>query len=167
MQRVMVGFTINGAALAGDINRNLTLFQSLSVAYETGMYKAAMQAVYLTTNRIVRFGVSSDGEQLYSKSKNSVGAYGQQHGKARRERGLQTARVDLTFTGAMMANFNMLTLQPLRVTLGFSKPTQAAKMAELEAYYGADIISPSEEEEEEAISKLENEIVGLLDKLFA
>lgn len=67
----------------------------------------------------------------------------------------------------MMANFNMLTLQPYRMTLGFSKPTQAAKMAELEAYYGADIISPSEDEEEEAIAKLENEVVGLLDKLFA
>lgn len=163
----MVGFTTNGAALIGTLNQSLTLLRSLSVAYETGMYKAAMQAVYLTTNRIVRYGASSDGEQLYTKSRSPIGAYGQRHGRARQERGLQTARVDLTFTGAMMANFNMLTLQPYRMTLGFSKPTQAAKMAELEAYYGADIISPSEDEEEEAIAKLENEVVGLLDKLFA
>lgn len=163
----MIGFTTNGAALSGALTRNLTLLQSLSVAYETGMYKAAMQSVYLTTNRIVRYGASSDGEQLYTKSKSPIGAYGQRHGRARSERGLQTARVDLTFTGAMMANFNMLTLQPMRMTLGFSKPTQAAKMAELEAYYGADIISPSDDEEDEAILKLENEIIGALDKLFA
>lgn len=163
----MVGFTTNSAALTGAITRSLTLLESLSVAYEAGMYKAAMQAVYLTTNRIVRYGASSDGEQLYTKSKNPIGAYGQRHGRARKERGLQTARVDLTFTGAMMANFNMLTLQPYRMTLGFSKPTQAAKMAELEAYYAADIISPSEDEEDEAVAKLESEVVGLLNKLFA
>ena len=162
----MIGFTINNAALAGAITRNIALFQSLSVAYETGMYKAAMQSVYLITNRIVRFGVSSDGEQLYTKSKRPMGAYGQRHGRARQERGLQTARVDLTFTGAMMANFNLLTLQPLRMTLGFSKPTQAEKMAELEAYYGADIISPSEDEEDEAVEKLSDEVTGILEKLF-
>ncbi len=163
----MVGFTTNSAALTGAITRNLTLLQSLSVAYETGMYKAAMQAVYFTTNRIVRYGASSDGEQLYTKSRPNIGAYSQRHGRARQKRRLQTARVDLTFTGAMMANFNMLTLRPHRMTLGFSRPTQAAKMADLEAYYDADIISPSEDEEEEAIAKLENEVVGLLDKLFA
>ena len=163
----MIGFTINGNDLTQKLKQKLTLFQSLSAAYETGMYKAAMQAVYLTTNRIVRFGVSSDGEQLYTKSKTPVGAYGQQHGKARKERGLQTARVDLTFTGAMMANFNMLTLKPKMMSLGFSKPTQGAKMSELEAYYGADIISPSEDEEDAAVEKLENEIFGVLDKLFS
>lgn len=162
----MIAYQIDNAQLAAQLQRGLTLLQGLTTAYETGLYNTAKEAVQLVKRR-AQAGASTDGEQLFTKSRAPIGAYGQRHGRARQTRGLQTAKVDLTFTGAMLSDFGISLLRPNLVEIGFTRASEAAKMEELEAYYGTEIMTVSDDEEEEALGKLEDTIFDVLDKLFS
>lgn len=162
----MIGYQVNNAALAATLSNNLTVAKSLAVAYETGFYYAGKEAVRLIKNRVQNNGVSADGQALFTKSRAPLGAYGQRHGSARRERGLQVGRVDLTFTGRMFADFGVAILRKDFVQVGFTRLEQAQKMEEMEEYYGTDILTVSDDEEAEAVGKLEERVFGALDKLF-
>ena len=56
-------------------------------------------------SRIQNRGLNSEGAQMVTSSAQKIGRYSRRHGKNRQKRGLQTNRIDLTFTGAMMRDF--------------------------------------------------------------
>lgn len=163
----MIGYKVNNTALANTLSNNLTVAKSLAVAYETGFYYAGKEAVRLIKNRVQNNGVSADGQVLYTKSRAPLGAYGQRHGSARRERGLQVSRVDLTFTGRMFADFGISLLRKDFVQVGFTRQSEAQKMEEMEEYYGTEILTVSDDEEAQAVAKLEERVFDTLNKLFA
>jgi len=162
----MIGYKIDASQLTKVLNNNLSVAKTISNAYETGLHFAGKEAVRLIKARVQRSGVSADGEVLFTKSRAPIGAYGQRHGKARQGRGLQTRRVDLTFTGQMFADFGVSLLRKDFVQVGFTRASEAQKMEELEEYYGAEILTVSDEEEAQAVAKLEERVFGALDKLF-
>ena len=160
----MVSDSVNNVQYVTQLRDMIPAFKALK-SYENGLYRAAFVAVE-AINRRAKSGISADGQVLFTKSSKRVGAYSEQHAESRTKRRLQVQSVDLTFTGQMLRNFNLLTLRPNFVTIGFSAPTQAAKAAKLENYYGTDIMTVSNAEESDAVDALEKEILRTLDQLF-
>lgn len=162
----MIAYQVNTADVTKTINEAISLFRNISTLYQQGLENAGEKAADLVKQR-AKQGVSSEGEQLFTRSKSPIGAYGQRHGRARLAKGLQVAKVDLTFTGAMLRDFGVKTVRPTFVEVGFSSEAEAQKMEELEALYGTDILTVSDDEEEQAIATLADTIIDGLDKLFA
>ena len=67
----------------------------------------------------------------------------------------------------MMRDFNLISLRNKLLEVGFQDSGQADKMEEVEALHGVDIMTVSDEEEEAAVLKLEEGVIGILDKLFS
>ena len=67
----------------------------------------------------------------------------------------------------MMRDFNLVSLRNKLLEVGFQDSGQADKMEEVEALHGVDIMTVSDEEEEAAVLKLEEGVIGILDKLFS
>lgn len=163
----MIGYIINSNDLAQTLKRNLTLFQTIKVAYDAAIINAGKEAVRLIKQRVQQRGESAEGTKLVTGSRTPIGAYGQRQGLARQARGLQTRYQDLTFTGEMMRDFNLVSLRNKLLEVGFQDSLQADKMEEVEALHGVDIMTVSDEEEEAAVLKLEEGVIGILDKLFS
>ena len=144
-----------------------TIFQRIAMTYDASVYKAALLAVKLTKNRIQNSGTAVDGQRLLTKSKKPIGAYSQWHGKDRQKKGLQTAYVDATYTGALMRSFGVLDYRGKQGEIGVNDSLSAEKIQELEDLYGTEIFAPSADDEEKVMDLFENEIFKELDKLFA
>lgn len=162
----MIAYQINGN-LEASVRSSISILQGINIAYQNGLFYAGTEAVKLIKKRVQSSGASADGEVLFTKSRGKDGAYSQRHGTARRFRGLQVSRVDLTFTGEMMRNFGIAYLRNRSVEVGFTSSAQAEKLARLEEYYGADIMAASDDEETQAIDRFETELFKIIDKVFS
>ncbi len=79
-------------------------------------------------SRVQNRGLNSDGEKMVTSSRQKIGAYSKSHGKVRQKRRLQVAKIDLTFTGAMMRDFQPNTSVGRSTSVGF-KSDRAAEIA--------------------------------------
>ena len=65
------------------------------------IFEGAKVAAEAIKERVQRYGQATNGSELMTPSQNPIGRYGQRHGKAREEAGLQVQKVDLYFEGQM------------------------------------------------------------------
>lgn len=163
----MIGYIVNNNDSLLKLKQSLTLLQTLNVTYDKALIDGGKEAVRLIKQRVQQRGESAEGTKLVTGSRSPIGAYGQRQGRARQARGLQTRYQDLTFTGEMMRDFNLISLRSKVLEVGFQDSVQADKMEEVEALHGVDIMTVSDDEEEAAVLKLEETLFGVLDKMFS
>lgn len=159
----MIAYQVNPTQTAQVLSRNLAVFRTFNTSVDIAMVKAGKEGVRLQKERMNK-GEATSGDRLENKYNGA--AYSNRHARARVLKGLQVAYVDLKFTGAMLRDFGLVRYQSRLLEIGFMDAVQAAKMAELEAYYGQDIAAASQAEEDAAISVLENEVLNTLNTLF-
>lgn len=129
------------------------------------LFQGAADVVVIVVHRIRTQGEDADGGTLITRSSMPYGRYSQRHGRARNEKGLQVARVDLTFTGEMLRDYNITEREPNQVGVGFVNDESHEKAEELEKYYNAPVFVPSLSEEDEVVNDLEESIFNLIDAL--
>ena len=117
----------------------------LPIATEKALRMAGMDAVVLVADRIQQKG-SSVGGRMTTKSKKPDGVYSKGHKKARNKRNLQTDHVDLTYSGDLMRNWQLLSSDTKSAEIGFMNDSEADKAQYLEDYYG-EIFALTKEEE--------------------
>lgn len=124
----------------------------------------AVDALALISNRIQQRGQAASGRQLETKAKLRGGAYSAGYAKRRAERGRQINRVDLTNSGDLMRNLQVISVGDRLVTAGFLSDEQAHIADALEDYYGEPIIELSDSEQETVADGIAERV---LDKLEA
>ena len=117
----------------------------LPIATEKALRMAGMDAVVLVADRIQQKG-NSVGGRMTTKSKKPDGVYSKGHKKARNKRNLQTVHVDLTYSGDLMRNWQLLSSDTKSAEIGFMNDSEADKAQYLEDYYG-EIFALTKEEE--------------------
>jgi hypothetical protein len=124
---------------------------------EKVMRTAGLTAVAVILNRNQQQGKNSDGSKRQSKSSKTVGAYSAGYAKKRRKKGRQIDLVDLTMSGDMLRNFNLIAADKNSAEVGFMTDA-ASQIAEYnEAYYGEMFIL-SDSEEMKVMAGAEKEI---------
>lgn len=151
VQSVAISLQSLGKLLEEDIERELL--------------RAGADAVVIVSHRIKHEGKDSMGVILDTKSMSPSGRYSQRWASARKKEGLQTARVDLYFTGDMMTSLHLTEMEKRSVGVGFITEESDEKAGYLEEYYGNEIFVPSEEEEEDIMDDAMLRFEQLIDKL--
>jgi hypothetical protein len=103
--------------------------------------------------RIQVNGAATNGSILYTRSRETLGAYSQQHGSARVWDGLQINHVDLTYTGALMKSFKKLNQSVESTSIGFDDNEQSIKAVKMEKLYRTQIFDASEKEKQIGIDE--------------
>jgi hypothetical protein len=93
-------------------------------------------AVGLISMRIQQDGQDAEGDVMTSDSAKTEGAYSKPYARKRKAAGRQIAQVDLTMTGDLMRNFQVIDVSSKEATAGFLASKQGDKAEYLEAYYG-------------------------------
>ncbi len=109
--------------------------------------------------RVQLSGEAADGTVMRTSSRNAIGAYGQQHGKARQKRGLQTRYIDAYYTGEMWRDWDEISSRPGGRLIGFRSEASRDKADWLEQSQGRDIFIPSDAEEEEVLEVGERQLL--------
>ncbi len=128
----------------------------LPIATEKALRMAGMDAVVLVADRIQQKG-NSIGGRMTTKSKKPDGVYSKYHKKARDKKNLQTSHVDLTFSGDLMRNWQLLSSDTKSAEIGFMNDSEADKAQYLEDYYGQ-IFALTKDEENTVIETFNSEI---------
>jgi hypothetical protein len=103
---------------------------------EKVMRTAGLTVVAIILNRNQQQGKNTDGSKRKSKSSKTTGAYSKGYAKQRRKKGRQIDIVDLTNSGDMLRNFNLISASAKSAEVGFLND-KASQIAEYnEAYYG-------------------------------
>lgn len=125
------------------------------------MRTAGLTAVAIILNRNQQQGKNSDGSKRKSKSKQTTGAYSKGYAKQRRKKGRQVDIVDLTNSGDMLRNFNVVSANSKSANVGFLNQ-RASQIAEYnEAYYG-EMFHLTQSEEKNVVDGAIQEIMNKL-----
>lgn len=116
-------------------------------------------------HRVRHESLSTNGTVLFTKSKTPIGAYGHYHGTARKARGLRVDKVNLTFTGRMLLDFNLTEQSETEVGIGFLSQESALKAEDNEKYYEDEIFDPSRKEELETLEWAEDRLFSILNRM--
>lgn len=129
------------------------------------LYSGAADAVVLVLQRVRFRGQDANNGILFTKAKKRVGPYSKQWAGIRVDRGRQVGRVDLTFTGKMLLDFNLTERDWLRAGVGFMSEKSHEQANGLEEYYGSEIFVPSQDEEDGIVKDLQDSLFNLIDKI--
>ena len=128
----------------------------LPIATEKALRMAGLDAVVLVADRIQQKGNSVSG-RMTTKSKKPDGVYSKGHKKTRDKRNLQTSHVDLTLSGDLMRNWQLLSSDTKSAEIGFMNDSESDKAKYLEDYYGQ-IFALTKDEENTVIETFNSEI---------
>ncbi|HRG02021.1 MAG TPA: hypothetical protein PKZ75_12965 [Bacteroidia bacterium] len=128
----------------------------LPIVTEKALRLAGLDAVVLVADRIQQKGNSVSG-RMTTKSKKPDGVYSKGHKKTRDKRNLQTSHVDLTFSGDLMRNWQLLSSDTKSAEIGFMNDSESDKAGYLEDYYGQ-IFALTKDEENAVIETFNSEI---------
>ncbi len=131
---------------------------------ERELLRAGADVVVVVGHRIKHEGRDATGRTLKTKSKKTDGAYSKRYAARRKERGRQTDRVDLFMDGDLMPAYNLTERTPRMVGVGFTSDEMDERAEYLEAYYGAEIFVPSEQEENEIMDDAMERVEKLIDR---
>lgn len=136
--------TSNAEVVLGDV---LSQLYKVEATIPFNLERAAEAGRDLVKKR-VESGLNSQNEVMVTSSTKTLGRYSYGHGTKRSKRGLQTAKVDLSFTGEMISSFNLLDIARYSVSVGFQNE-RAAEIAEYNAErFGAAFPLGDQEESE-------------------
>lgn len=135
----------------------------LEADLERELLRAAADVVVIVVDRVRRQGESANGQILQTKSPKTLGRYSKYHGQKRKDAGLQTGRVDLSFTGQMLSDWNVTEQIPRQVGVGFVTEESHEIANGLEEYCGDEIFLPSDSEEQEVMEDAMSRIERLIE----
>lgn len=115
---------------------------------EETLRHGAVDSIAIISHRIQQQGESAEGNRIQTKALLRSGAYSKAYAKRRAEKGRQIQQVDMTNSGDLMRNFQVLSVSPRLVTAGFLNNKQADIADHQEAYYGEDIWALSNSEQQ-------------------
>lgn len=118
------------------------------------IFEGAKVAAEAVKERVQRYGQATNGSELMTPSSNPIGRYGQRHGKAREEAGLQVQKVDLYYEGQMWSQWQV-EQDNNESAAGFPDDTARIKADNVQDnIYQTPIFVPSEKEIQEAADKM-------------
>lgn len=123
----------------GAIDEIIKDIQDMQERMDNGLMAAANAMTQETKSRIQNGGQATNGSRLVTKSKKRVGAYSEAWGAERASHGLQTAHVDLTFTGDMMDSYDSAKTGKQSAIIGFESVEESSKAGKMESLYGTPI----------------------------
>lgn len=121
-------------------------------ATEKALRVAALDAVAIVQDRVQQAGDGTKNH-LLTRSLTGNGIYSKSWMSARRGKGLQVAKVDLTFDGDLWLNWQLLSSDTKTAEIGFMSDRVADIAGYLEDYYGDEIFALREPTEQDDVWK--------------
>lgn len=148
--------------IENGIQDSINSLNAKDIVLTQALKKGAEMSVSDMKDRIQNVGNDSDDNPIITRSANSQGRYSERHAKRRSRYGLQTGYVDLTFTGDMMDDLQVLNVDSESASVGFSQDKNFEISLYNEETFSTDIFIPSDQEAEDVLNYIDLQIEQLL-----
>lgn len=148
--------------IENGIQDSINSLNAKDIVLTQALKRGAEMSVSDMKDRIQNVGNDSDDNPIVTLSYNSKGRYSQRRAKQRERRGLQIDTVDLTFTGDMMDDLQVLSVDSESASVGFSSDEQFSKSIDNEYIFDTTIFLPTYKEADDVLSFIDSQIEQLL-----
>ena len=148
--------------IENGIQDSINSLNAKDIVLSQALKKGAEMSVSDMKDRIQNVGNDSNNNPIITRSANSQGRYSERYAKRRSRYGLQTGYVDLTFTGDMMDDLQVLSVDSDSASVGFSQDKNFEISLYNEETFSTDIFIPSDQEADDVLNYIDSQIEQLL-----